>query len=218
MTKLEDIPIVHRDARLLVVNKPDGVSSIPERDPGVPNVQKILEAAHCERLFVVHRLDKEVSGLLLFALDADAHRLLSMAFEDRRVDKTYAAIAHGVIAGDSGVIDKPIAQYGSGRMGVDDKRGKPSRTEFRVVGRRPQYTEVEAHPITGRRHQLRVHFYSIGHPLVGDPRYGDPKEQARWGRLLLHSLRVKLPHPDGGECSFEVEPPASYRLVADSLG
>lgn len=218
MTQLADIAVVHQDARLLVVNKPDGISSIPERDPGVPNVQKILESARCERLFVVHRLDKEVSGLLLFARDADAHRALSMAFEERRVDKTYAAVAHGVIAEDSGVIEKPIAQFGSGRMGVDEKRGKPSRTEFRVVRRRARHTEVEAHPITGRRHQLRVHFYSIGHPLVGDPRYGDPKEQARWGRLLLHSLRVKLPHPDGGECTFEVEPPPSYRLVVDALG
>ena len=217
MTRLEDIAIVHEDPRLLVVNKPDGVSSIPERDPGVPNVQKILEAARCERLFIVHRLDKEVSGILLFARDAEAHRALSMAFEGRRVEKTYAAVAHGVLVEDAGVIEKPIAQFGSGRMGVDEKKGKPSRTEWRVVRRHAAHTEVEAHPISGRRHQLRVHFYAIGHPLVGDPRYGDPKEQARWGRLLLHSLRVTLPHPDGGERTFEVPPPASYQLVADKL-
>lgn len=217
MTRLGDIPIVHEDQRLLVINKPEGLASIPERDPGVPNVQKILEAARCERLFVVHRLDKEVSGLLLFARDADAHRTLSMAFESRRIEKTYAAVTHGVLAADSGVIDKPIAQFGSGRMGVDERKGKPSRTEWRVVRRRAAHTEVEAHPITGRRHQLRVHFYAIGHPLVGDPRYGDPKEQARWGRLLLHSLRVKIPHPDGGECSFEVEPPVSYKVVLETL-
>lgn len=218
MTKLEDIAIVHRDARILVIDKPEGIASIPERDPGVPSVQKILEAAHCEKLFVVHRLDKEVSGLLLFARDADAHRLLSLAFEERRVHKTYAAVTHGLVAGEQGVIEKPIAQFGSGRMGVDEKRGKASRTEYRVVRRRAHHTEVEAHPITGRRHQLRVHFYSIGHALVGDPRYGDPKEQARWGRLLLHSLRVKLPHPDGGEREFEAAPPPSYRLVSDALG
>lgn len=211
------IPIVHEDARLLVVNKPDGISSIPERDPGVPNVQKILEALRCERLFVVHRLDKEVSGLLLFARDAEAHRSLSMAFESRRIEKTYAAITHGVLTADSGVIDKPIAQFGSGRMGVDEKKGKPCRTEWRVVRRRSAHTEVEAHPITGRRHQLRVHFYAIGHALLGDPRYGDPKEQARWGRLCLHSQRVKLPHPDGGEQTYEVEPPASYQLVVEAL-
>jgi RluA family pseudouridine synthase len=213
-----DIPIVHQDGRLLVVDKPEGLSSIPERDPGVPSVQKILESARCERLWVVHRLDKEVSGLLLFARDADAHRTLSMAFTDRRIDKTYAAVTHGVLAEDSGIIDKPIMEFGSGRMGVDERRGKPSRTEWRVIRRRAGHTEVEAHPITGRRHQLRVHFYSIGHALVGDPRYGDPKEQSRWGRLLLHSLRVTLPHPDGGERTFEAPPPASYRLVVDTLG
>lgn len=217
MSSAKTIPIVHEDARIVVVDKPEGLSSIPERDVALPCVQRMLEAARCERLFVVHRLDKEVSGVLVFARDAEAHRILSMAFEERRVHKTYAAVAKGVIADDAGVIERPIAQFGSGRMGVDERRGKPSRTEFRVVRRRAAHTEVEAHPITGRRHQLRVHFYSIGHPLLGDPRYGDAREQATWPRLLLHALRVRLPHPDGGERTFEAEPPSSYRLVVDAL-
>lgn len=212
------IAIVHEDSRLLVVDKPEGLSSIPERDPAVPSIQKILEASRCEKLFVVHRLDKEVSGLLLFARDAEAHRALSMAFETRRIEKTYAAVTHGLLRDDAGVIDKPIAQFGSGRMGVDEKKGKPSRTEYRVFRRLRAFTEVEAHPVTGRRHQLRVHFYAIGHALVGDPRYGEPKEQAKFGRLCLHALRVKFPHPDGAELTLEVPPPPSYRLVLDALG
>ncbi|MBI2394809.1 MAG: RluA family pseudouridine synthase [Deltaproteobacteria bacterium] len=211
------IPVVHEDARIVVVDKPEGLSSIPERDVTLPSVQRVLEGARCERLFVVHRLDKEVSGLLVFARDAEAHRMLSMAFEDRRVHKTYAAVADGVIAEDGGVIERPIAQFGSGRMGVDERRGKPSRTEFRVLRRRAAHTEVEAHPITGRRHQLRVHFYAIGHPLIGDPRYGDPREQAKWPRLMLHAMRVRIPHPDGGERTFEAAPPTSYRVVVEAL-
>ena len=211
------IPIVAEDARLLVVDKPEGLSSIPERDLATPCVQRVLEASRGERLLVVHRLDKEVSGLLLFARDAAAHRALSMAFEARRVLKTYAALAHGRVAEDHGVIDRPIAEFGSGRMGVHDVRGKPSRTEFRVVRRFPSHTELHAHPVTGRRHQLRVHFYALGHALVGDPRYGEPSLQRRYARLCLHALRVTLPHPDGGERTFEVAPPSSFDDVARTL-
>jgi RluA family pseudouridine synthase len=199
-----EIPIVYEDEHLLVVDKPIGLSSIPERDLSVPSARSVLEAARGERLLIVHRLDKEVSGLLVFARDEATHRTLSMAFEQRRVHKTYLALAHGVIASD-GVIEKPIAQFGSGRMGVHEKKGKPSRTEYTVVERYAAHTLVHAHPITGRRHQLRVHFYAIGHPLVGDPRYGDPKEQAKWPRLMLHALRIDL---EGRV--LECPPPASF--------
>lgn len=193
---------------MLAVAKAEGVSSIPERDPRAPSVQRALEAERGEKLFVVHRLDKEVSGVLLFARDAATHRTLSMAFEHRRVHKTYLGLAHGALSGNL-TIDKPIAEFGSGRMGVDDKRGKASRTEVRVVERFARQTLVEAHPITGRRHQLRVHFYAIGHALCGDPRYGERVEQARWPRLMLHALRLVL--PDGA--TIECPPPASFQDV-----
>lgn len=206
-----EIPIVYEDAHLLVLDKPIGLSSIPERDLSVPSAQRVVEAARGERLFVVHRLDKEVSGLLVFARDEATHRTLSMAFEQHRVHKTYVALAHGVIE-QGGVIDKPIAQFGSGRMGVHEKKGKPSRTEFSVVERYRAHTLVHAHPITGRRHQLRVHFYAIGHALVGDPRYGDPAEQSKWPRLMLHALRIEL---EGRV--IECPPPASFTEVLESV-
>lgn len=193
------IPSVIYEARgVLAVRKPEGLSSIPERDPSVPSAQRLLEQERGRKLFVVHRLDKEVSGLLLFAEDAETHRALSMAFEQRRVTKTYLALAHGAVS--DVVIDKPIAEFGSGRMAVDEKRGKPSQTEVRAITRFPQHTLVEAHPITGRRHQLRVHFYAIGHALCGDPRYGDLTEQRRWPRLMLHALRIVVPGHDTIEC------------------
>jgi tRNA pseudouridine32 synthase / 23S rRNA pseudouridine746 synthase len=174
----------------------------------VPSVQRLLEQERGEKLFVVHRLDKEVSGLLVFARDAATHRTLSMAFEQRRVHKTYLALAHGLIAKDV-TIDKPIAEFGSGRMAVDERRGKPSRTEVHVVDRYARHTLLEAHPITGRRHQLRVHLYSIGHALSGDPRYGDLNEQAKWPRLMLHALRVVLPD----NVTIECPPPPSFQDV-----
>jgi len=198
------LPILFEDANLVVVDKPIGLSSIPERDLAVPSAQKLVEAERGERLFVVHRLDKEVSGILVFARDEQTHRTLSLAFEQRRVHKTYLALAHGVLASD-GVIDKPIAQFGSGRMGVHEKKGKPSRTEYSIVERFARHTLVHAHPVTGRRHQLRVHFYAIGHALVGDPRYGDATEQAKWPRLMLHALRITI---EGR--TIECPPPALF--------
>lgn len=211
------IEVLHEDAAVVAVAKPEGLSTITERDKSAPSVHKLLEAERGERLFVVHRLDKEVSGVVLFARTADAHRALSMAFEARRVEKAYLALAHGRIAGDVGAIDAPIAQFGSGRMGVDPRRGKPSRTEWTVQRRHAEATLVEARPITGRRHQIRVHFYSIGHPLVGDPRYGERAAQSRWPRLMLHALRLRVTMPSGVALALEAQPPASFRSVIDAL-
>jgi tRNA pseudouridine32 synthase / 23S rRNA pseudouridine746 synthase len=210
--------ILYEDATMLAVDKPEGLSSIPERDLAVPSMQRTLEEARSERLFVVHRLDKDVSGLLLFARDPVTHRALSMAFEQRRVHKTYRAVTHGVIRDDRGVIERPIAQFGSGRMGVHDARGKPSQTEYAVVERYAAHSLVDAHPVTGRRHQLRVHFYAIGHPLLGDPRYGDPAEQTRWPRLMLHAAEIRIPlERTGAELRIECPAPPSFTDVLARL-
>jgi 23S rRNA-/tRNA-specific pseudouridylate synthase len=170
-----------------------------------------VEAARGERLFVVHRLDKEVSGVLVFARDEQTSRALSLAFDQGRVAKTDVALAHGVLAKD-GVIDKPIAQFGSGRMGVHEKKGSPARTEYRVVERYAAHTLVHARALTGRRHQVRVHFYAIGHALCGDPKYGDAKDAANWPRLMLHALRVEL---EGR--TIECPPPAEFSAQLDRL-
>ncbi len=109
----------------------------------------------------------------MFAKHAAAHKNLNEQFNQRKIQKTYMAVTHGVIERAIHRIDTPIRQFGSGRMGIDLKQGKPCITEFSVTQRFEAYTLVKIHPLTGRRHQIRVHFYSIGHPLVGDSRYGE---------------------------------------------
>lgn len=119
--------IIFEAPDVLAVDKPAGLASIPERNLEEPSAQRLLEGTRQERLFVIHRLDKEVSGLLLFARSAAAHRELSLAFEHRTVEKHYLAISAGWLPEDSGLIDAPVFQFGSGRMGVDP-RGKASQT------------------------------------------------------------------------------------------
>lgn len=210
--------LLHEDSALIAVSKPEGLATIPERDLSVPSLQRALEAQRGERLWVVHRLDKEVSGLVVFARTAAAHRSLSMAFEHRQVEKSYTVTTHGVIADDRGVIDRPIAEFGSGRMGVDARRGKPAQTAYTVTRRAAGHTLVEVRPQTGRRHQIRVHFYALGHPLVGDPRYGDLKAQAAFARLMLHARTLKIAHPDGSELSLEAPLPPSFTRQLEALG
>lgn len=205
--------VIHEDAHVLAVDKPEGLSSIPERDLSVPSAQKLLEAERGEKLFVVHRLDKEVSGLLLFARDAETHRTLSIAFEQRLVHKTYLALAHGTLAGERGLVDEPIAEFGSGRMGVHATKGKPSETQWKVIERLEGATLVEAIPLTGRRHQIRVHFYAIGHPLVGDPRYGD--KAAPGERLMLHALSLSVTLA-GRKLDLVCQPPESFHRVVSA--
>lgn len=211
-------PPIFETSSLLAINKPEGLASIPERDLSVPNVQRLLEAQRGERLWVIHRLDKEVSGVLLFARDAAAHRDLSIAFEQRNVEKFYTIVVHGKLAKDSGVMDRPITQFGSGRMGVDERRGKPSMTQYTVIRRGKQYTLVEAQPRTGRRHQLRVHFYAEGHAIVGDLRYGDRTLQAKYSRLMLHASKLVIPLSNGERSTIEAKPPPSFTEVIATLG
>jgi tRNA pseudouridine32 synthase/23S rRNA pseudouridine746 synthase len=206
------IPILYEDNDLIAIQKPAGISSIPERDLKVSSVRKLLEQQLCKKLFTVHRLDKEVSGVMLFAKTADAHRYLNAAFFDRKVKKTYVALVHGILTQDSGTIDAPIRQFGSGRMGVDDKNGKPSATRYRVLERRKGVTLVEACPETGRRHQIRVHFYHIGHPIAGDARYGSSNEQKLFSRLMLHAHRIQFKKKAGLDIEVEAEVPEEFLL------
>jgi tRNA pseudouridine32 synthase/23S rRNA pseudouridine746 synthase len=212
------IPLLYEDPDLIAVCKPVGISSIPERDLAVSSVRTLLEKQLGTRLYTVHRLDKEVSGVMLFARTADAHRYLNAAFFDRNVKKTYIALVHGVIAPDSGTIDAPIRQFGSGRMGVDAKNGKPSITRYKILERRDQFTLVEAYPLSGRRHQIRVHFYHIGHPIAGDTRYGKNLEQERFKRIMLHALKIEWKKKDGMEMAVKAEVPEEFRKKVHSSG
>ena len=149
------IPILYEDRHIVVVDKPAGLASIPERDRSIDCVMSIMERQLQRKLLIVHRLDKDASGILLYAKNAESHKYMNRLFTDRHVEKTYGAIVYGVVTDDEGTIEAPIRVYGSGRMGVDEARGKPSRTDFRVVKRIAGHTFIDAFPITGRRHQIQ---------------------------------------------------------------
>ena len=178
-----ELKVIYEDDRVLAVDKPAGVPTIPGRGAvGKPAVELVGR-----KVWVVHRLDLDAGGLLLFAKDAATHRLLCGLFERRETEKRYLAVVRGALAGE-GEIDRPIRQFGSGRSAVDE-RGKPSRTLWRALRPAPGGTLIEARPVTGRRHQLRVHLYHLGHPIMGDRLYGTEPAQ---GRLMLHSWKLKL--------------------------
>jgi RluA family pseudouridine synthase len=202
--------ILFENDDLIAVHKPEGIATIPERTRTSPSLIERLRSLVPGTLYVVHRLDKEVSGVLLVAKNAGAHRFLNDAFSQRRVGKTYRALVHGSLEETQGTIDRPIRQFGSGRMGVDAARGKPSVTVYAVLERFGEYTEVHAFPRTGRRHQIRVHCYAIGHPIVGDRQYGTHPVPEGVGRLMLHAEAIRLELPSGEELAVSSPLPASF--------
>jgi tRNA pseudouridine32 synthase/23S rRNA pseudouridine746 synthase len=213
--KMDAMAILYEDNDIVAVHKPEGlVSNAPAGQEGPAQG---LTAAGAGRLYIVHRLDKEASGVLLLAKNAEAHKLLNDQFSRGEVRKTYVAVALGTISQRRGVIDKPIREFGSGRMGVDPQRGKPSRTEFEVTERLKDSTLVKVRSLTGRRHQIRVHFYSIGHPLAGDLKYGQRSIQQAYPRLMLHALEIVFKLPGGQEVKIEAPIPPSFQGVLEEL-
>ena len=191
------INILYQDGDCVAVMKPAGVAAVPERGGDEACLGALLECQLGRRVLPVHRLDKEVSGVILYAFTAAAHRFLNAAFERREVYKTYLAVTHGRVEADCGFIARPIREFGSGRMGVDDEKGKPSETRYEVLKRSDRFSLVRVFPLTGRRHQIRVHLYSIGHPVAGDVRYGDPELRQGHPRLMLTATGIALHLPSG---------------------
>lgn len=188
--------ILFNDDRAVAVNKPSGIASIPERLPQ-PCVLRELEAQLGHKLYVIHRLDKGASGVILFAKDPQAHRRFCLAFEHRQVTKIYLALVIGVPKPRCGVIDRPLHIFGSGRVAVNAERGKPSTTKYETLRVCGNCSLVQARIMTGRKHQIRAHFYSLGNPLAGDTKYGEKSKTEQFPRLMLHSSRLALSLPDG---------------------
>ncbi|MCS7169975.1 MAG: RluA family pseudouridine synthase [Candidatus Kapabacteria bacterium] len=171
--KASAVAVLYSDEDIIVVNKPPGVLSIPDRfRRGLPTVRGILERRF-GRIYVVHRLDKDTSGVMLFARTAEAHRALCRQFEYQRVEKHYHAVVAGVLEKDELVVDFPLLPdpRRPGRV-IPSARGKEARTHIRVLQRFQIATFVECRLTTGRLHQVRVHCAAIGHPLLVDPDYG----------------------------------------------
>jgi len=213
--------ILFENEDIIAVDKPEGLSAIPERqpDPQTRNISlyELLCAQRGEKLFIVHRIDKDTSGVIVFARSAAAHRLLGFQFERRTVQKVYLALVHGEVATEQGIIDKPLGQYGSGRVGVNPQHGRAAVTEYLVTHRFPAHTLLEAYPKTGRRHQIRVHLYSIGHPIVGDRRYGDLPLQRQYPRMMLHAQRLTIRLADGRPLTLEAAIPPSFERVVQMI-
>lgn len=208
--------VLYESDELLAVDKPEGVVSISEAGKGgLPELLR-REGICAGKLYPVHRLDRGASGVIVYAKTPEMHRHLNGEFDRRAVRKTYLALVHGV-AVNRGVINKPLREFGSGRMGVDEARGKPSSTEFKVERRLRGYTLVRVRPLTGRRHQIRVHLYSLGHPIVGDRRYGDRTLQQGYPRLMLHALEVEFTLPPGEHLKIAAPVPASFTAVLEGL-
>lgn len=198
--------ILYEDDGLLAVSKVSGDLVIPGRGTDRPSLVERLSAKSGGKLFVVHRLDRGASGLVLFARDRESHRTLSALFEGRRVRKTYWAVVEGEVEQQDGLVDRPIRAFGSGRMGVDG-RGKPSETRFRVLERFSRAALLEVNPLTGRRHQIRVHLFALGHPILGETVYGSGFPVGGAPRLMLHALRLAFPWK--GDDGFALSCPPS---------
>jgi len=181
---------------------------------------------------------------MVFAKNAGAHKSLNEQFSGRTVRKEYVALVHGRLENERGVIDRPLRQFGSGRIGVDEQAGKECVTEYEVAERfsdsadlpspaeagyakagaatslsrrRKDFSLVRAYPLTGRQHQIRVHFYSLGHPIVGDRLYGERTIQSKYPRLMLHAERLSFNLPTDKRMTLESPLPELFRKTLEGL-
>lgn len=197
-----DVPlnILHEDAEVLLVDKPAGLLSVPGKGPHLADclltrIQSVFPDA-----LLVHRLDRDTSGVMIFALTKYAQRHLGLQFEKRMTRKTYLARVWGVPSEKSGEIDLPLIVDWPNRplQMVCHTRGKPAQTEWKMLKNNGVTARIRLHPKTGRSHQLRVHMLSLGHPILGDPFYATG-EALEYPRMMLHSEELRFKHPQGGK-------------------
>lgn len=235
---MNQLEIIHEDEALLVVNKPAGLLSIPDRSGASASLSGLLEKRY-GRVFTVHRLDRETSGVICFARTEAAHRHLSMQMEQHSTDKYYFALLDGVLHHEEGEIDKPIGEHPRipGKMAIVGN-GKPSLTFYRVSERFRHFTLAEALLKTGRTHQIRVHFQCIGYPLAVDALYGrrsalflseikgrsyksgkfSEEERPLINHIPLHASRLRLDHPlDGKRVEFQAALPKDFSALLSQL-
>jgi tRNA pseudouridine32 synthase/23S rRNA pseudouridine746 synthase len=205
----DPLDILHHDHELLLVNKPSGLLSVPGRGEHLSDclIARVQEAF--PEALLVHRLDMDTSGVMVFGLTPHAQRHLGLQFEKRQVKKAYVARVWGLIAEKTGEVDLPLIVDWPNRplQKVDPENGKPAQTEWRVMRQGNGETRVRLYPRTGRSHQLRVHMREIGHPILGDPFYATGAARD-FPRLMLHAESLRLRHPDGGKgLTFSVKAP-----------
>ena len=228
----QDLPldVMYEDDDLIVVNKARGMVVHPA--PGHPDgtlVNALLW--HCgdslsgiggeKRPGIVHRIDKDTSGLLIVAKNDFAHQALSMQLADRSLSRVYEAVVRGRLREESGIIDRPIGRHPTDRkrMAIVERTGRPAVTHWEVLARYNGYTQIRCRLETGRTHQIRVHMASIGHPLLGDGVYGAPSPEKGLEGQCLHARELKFVHPRTGEhVHLVTELPTWFTDVLARLG
>lgn len=212
--------IIYEDEYLLIVDKPAGLPVLPDGwEKDAPYLVKLLEERF-GKIFVVHRLDKITSGVIAFARDPETHRVLNTQFETHEAQKIYHVLVEGNPKWDEKIAKHPLrANVGhKHRTVVDDKHGKPSETRFRVIKRYPESALIEAQPMTGRTHQIRVHAYALGHPLVEDVLYG-ARDRYGFPHPMLHAQSLSFIHPTTNErVKFSAPHPADFEEAIKILG
>jgi tRNA pseudouridine32 synthase/23S rRNA pseudouridine746 synthase len=192
------VSLLFHDEDLMAVNKPPGWLSVPGRTAEKQECLFGWLRRWFPELLVVHRLDRDTSGIILFARNRQTQTGLGRMFAHGQIRKDYIAWVTGQLRPDSGTVDRPVGRVAPGglppRYQVDQCRGKPAQTRWKVLGRQAERTRVWLRPLTGRSHQLRVHCQCLGHPIVGDPIYGSDCGD----RMLLHACRLRFPHPRDG--------------------
>jgi 23S rRNA pseudouridine1911/1915/1917 synthase len=233
--KITDLIIFENDD-FVALNKPSGLLSIPDREGKEVSLKSLL-IAHFGSIFTVHRLDRETSGLIVFAKNDIAHRHLSMQFENRETEKIYTGLVHGSLSNKTGTIEAPIAEhsYKASTM-IIHTRGKMSITDYEVVEEFKKFSLLKFQIHTGRTHQIRIHMNHIGHPLSCDNIYGDGKpillsslkkkfnlskkdeeERPLMNRLALHASNLKFNMVNGESVSLEAALQKDFRALLQQL-
>ncbi|MCK9443508.1 MAG: RluA family pseudouridine synthase [Tissierellaceae bacterium] len=226
----EDIPldIVYEDNDLVVVNKPQGLVVHPA--PGnytgtlvnglLFHIDKLSSINGIIRPGIVHRLDKDTSGLLIVAKSDKAHRILSELLKNKEINRTYLALVHGLIKQNEDTINLPIGRSSADRkkMAVTYKNSKEAITDYKVLSRYDNYSLIEVSLKTGRTHQIRVHMAHINHPIVGDPVYSRRKNEFGLDKQMLHAYKLGFLHPVSKDyLEFEIELPRYFKDILENI-
>lgn len=193
------LAILYADDDIVVADKPAGLLSVPGRGPDRADCLITRLRAEFPSVLLVHRLDLDTSGVIVFALTSQAQAHLGRQFENRRTQKRYVALVSGHPAEDRGRVDLPLIVdwQNRPRQKVCHETGRPAQTDWRLLRHEGENARMRLTPITGRSHQLRVHMLALGHPILGDPLYAT--SAADWPRLMLHAEELRLTHPATGQ-------------------
>lgn len=235
--KLQASTVIFENENFVAVNKPAGLLTIPDRhDETINSLYKTLQQQY-EKIFIVHRLDRETSGIILFAKDETTHKYLSQLFEQRNVKKYYFGIIQGTLQNKKGIIEDPLMEHPVKKgMMIVHAKGKPSITEYEVQEEFGIFSLIKFQIHSGRTHQIRAHAKHLGHPIICDEIYGDPKpillssfkkkfklsnhdeeERPMLNRLALHSYELIFKDQTGKEFNLKAELPKDMRALLQQL-